>query len=410
MRRLYHILAIVFLGSLMYLISTSNLSLPYLNDVKNSEVSLEKAGLFGQKPVETPVVEPIKILILGDMMFDRGVRSQINSKGFDYVFGSSSDMFEHYDKVIANLEGPITTFGSKNVLENNKAIPGFQFTFQKNTAVALKKVGIDIVGLANNHAYNFGTEGLVQTRANLVDAGVQFFGSPENNTNIATTTCIARPDSASDSPSAQKICIGIIGWHEFGTKNYQKILDEITALRPQVDYLIVYPHWGVEYEKTPTEMQTNLAHGWLDAGADAVIGAHPHVVQKIEQYKTVDGRTAPIFYSLGNFIFDQYFSFDTTHGVGVEIEFPVPPNPVSQNNVSPVIFSTPTISATSVALTATSTTLTSTRLIAASATYKIIPFESTGSRVSIPNASSTTRMIKDIETVSGKNIWSFLKK
>ena len=382
MNRLYHILIIVFLGVLIYLLSVS--ALPYFSafSAKNSQGSLGKSEPLEQNSATTTTAEPVKILILGDIMFDRGVRSQINSKGFDYIFGSSTDIFSHYDKVVANLEGPITSFSSKNVLANNKAVPGFQFTFPSNTADAIKKSGIDIVGLANNHTYNFGIEGLTQTRAHLADAGLQFFGSPENNTDIATTTCISKNN---------KICIGIIGWHEFGTKNYQKILDEIATLRPTVDYLIIFPHWGIEYQKEPTEMQTKLAHQWLDAGADAIIGAHPHVIEKIEQYKTADGRVAPIFYSLGNFIFDQYFSFDTTHGIGVDIEFPVSSNSNSQNS-------------------STSTNSISSRPIAESAIYKIIPFESTGSHVNTPDASSTARMIKDIEEVSGKNIWSWLKK
>jgi poly-gamma-glutamate synthesis protein (capsule biosynthesis protein) len=383
MRRLYHILGAVLIGALGVVLLTS-LSLHLFKNASQdgSQPSSNIDKLFIKKEAPDPI-KPTKILILGDMMFDRGVRSQINSNGFDYVFGPASKLFAEYDKVIANLEGPITSFESKTVLPGNKAIPGFQFTFPAGTATALKNAGIDIVSLANNHTYNFGTEGLIQTRNRLADADVQFFGSPENNTNVSTSTCItvrtesgkiaqiSSPDGIGNSQETQ-ICVGFIGWHEFGTKNYQKILDEIVTLRPKVDYLVVFPHWGVEYEKIPTDTQVKLAHDWLNAGADAVIGAHPHVVQKIEQYKTTDGRIAPIFYSLGNFIFDQYFSFDTTHGIGVEIEF---------NKIQDFI-----------------------------ATYKIIPFESVGSRVSIPNASSTARMFKDIEKVSGANLWNWLKR
>jgi poly-gamma-glutamate synthesis protein (capsule biosynthesis protein) len=353
--------------------------------------------IFIEKETPDPI-KPTRILILGDMMFDRGVRSQINSKGFEYVFGPATTTFAEYDKVIANLEGPITSFESKTVLPGNKAIPGFQFTFPADTASALKNAGIDIVSLANNHAYNFGKEGLGQTKTRLSGAGVQFFGSPENNTNIATSTCIERLTESgkpikldnSNESSKKEICIGFVGWHEFGTKNYKYVLDEIVRLRPRVDYLIVFPHWGVEYEKNPTVTQIGLAHEWLNAGADAVIGAHPHVVQKIERYKTTDGRVAPIFYSLGNFIFDQYFSFDTTHGVGVEIEF-----------------NTGTSTATN-AFTSTSTG-TLTNLVT---TYKLIPFSSTGSRVSFPNGSSTMKLFNGIESVSnasGDNLWEWLQ-
>lgn len=404
MRRLYHILLLILTGVLVIVLVITTLSSSSLHFFENSFGTESESGSGAEPDLVEPINKPIKILILGDMMFDRGVRSQINSKGFDYVFGPASAIFSEYDKVIANLEGPITSFESKTILPGNKAIPGFQFTFPIDTSDALKKVGIDIVSLANNHTYNFGAGGLTQTRNRLAGSGVQFFGSPENNIDIATSTCITvrtengntshntdgdtdrNPRTTNNVLNAKQICIGFIGWHEFGTKNHQKILDEIALMRPKVQYLIVFPHWGEEYMKKPHIEQVRLARVWTDAGADTVIGAHPHVIQQITRRTTSDGRVVPIFYSLGNFIFDQYFSFDTTHGIGVEIEFP--------------------FSSASVASSSTSSSST----VAESAIYRIIPFESTGSHVSIPNASSTAQMIKDIETVSGKDIWSWLKK
>jgi poly-gamma-glutamate synthesis protein (capsule biosynthesis protein) len=77
----------------------------------------------------------------------------------------------------------------------------------------------------------------------------------------------------------------------------------------------MYPHWGTEYALTPNKKQVRLAHEWIDAGVDVIIGHHPHVIQSVEVYKD-----KYIFYSLGNFIFDQYFSFNTTHGIGVSAE------------------------------------------------------------------------------------------
>lgn len=334
--------------------------------------------------------KPIKVLILGDMMFDRGVRSKINARGFSEVFGEAPAVLSEYDLVMANLEGPITDNASKTVLENNKAIPGFQFTFPVGTANALRDNGIDIVSLANNHTFNFGQDGMDQTRKRLIDAGVQYFGSPENNFAIATSTCIGNnssnkiSDSTLSRHTTQNLCIGIVGWSEFGTKNYQLILDEIAKLRPTVDYLIVYPHWGVEYEYQPSELQKRLAREWLEAGADAVIGAHPHVPQRIEEYTTTDGRTVPIFYSLGNFIFDQYFSFETTHGIGVEISFDM--NRAAASSIS-------------------SSTAENAKL---HPIYKLLPFSSVGSKVSIPDATSTARLYKIIKDASDANIGEWL--
>ncbi|HEY1037216.1 MAG TPA: CapA family protein [Candidatus Paceibacterota bacterium] len=318
----------------------------------------------------------VKVLFVGDIMLDRGVRSVINTRGFDYVFGPATTTFSQHDTVIGNLEGSITRYPSKLVLPNNKAIPGFQFTFSDKTGPALKDAGIDVVSLANNHALDFGQDGLNQTRANLSAAGVQFFGSYMNSVMVSTTTC----------PRAD-FCIGLVGWNEFGFANDQRIIEEIRALRPSVQYLVVYPHWGLEYKAQPTAKQRSLAQAWADAGADAVIGGHAHTVQRIEQYaamnadangqmaeeQTTNGRAVPIFYSLGNFIFDQYFSFDTTHGIALSIEFKKEKGAY------------------------------------AAPRYSVIPFSSIGSRVSIPTEANRARLLKNIENISASGTRSWLE-
>ena len=93
------------------------------------------------------------------------------------------------------------------------------------------------------------------------------------------------------------------------------VIQNIKNLRPYSDYLIVYAHWGNEYETTPTSQQTDLAHSFIDAGADFIIGSHPHVVQTKEEYK---GKM--IYYSLGNMVFDQYFSTETQKGLLIEAD------------------------------------------------------------------------------------------
>lgn len=392
MRRLYHIsrwkfigilgvIGIAFIMILTIIINKSSIYIDTNSNFANTAEATQK--LEEQKP------KNIKMLILGDMMFDRGVRSKINTSGFAEIFGPATTTFAEYDLVVANLEGPISSYKSKTILDNNKSIPGFQFTFATGTAKALKDAGIDIVSLANNHTDNFGLDGLKQTRKLLDEAGVQYFGSPQNinqnNSGISTSTCLVAKNSSN------QVCVGFVGWHEFGSKNHQEILKEIVRLRPLVDYLVVFPHWGEEYKKTPHIEQVRLARVWTDAGADAIIGAHPHVIQQITRRTTTDGRTVPIFYSLGNFIFDQYFSFDTTHGIAVEIEFPQ----IQQTQ--------------KVGGSEASTTLARYE-IAQSAQYKIIPFSSVGSKVSIPNASSTARIFADIEKVSGTTTWSWLRK
>lgn len=275
--------------------------------------------------------ENVSVLFLGDMMFDRGVGVVARNRGYEYIFGPSTTTIQRYDLTVANLEGPITNFKSKLILNNGKAISGFQFTFSTTTAKALKNTGIDMVSLANNHTDNFGQAGLNQTREYLKNNDIKYFGSPINNIDLmATTTCV------------KDTCIGLIGWHEFSYKNDKNVSNKIKEFKEQgLDYIIVYPHWGIEYKTIPSKKQIKLAHQWLDEGADIVIGHHPHVIQSIEKYKD-----KYIFYSLGNFIFDQYFSFNTTHGIGLSLNL----------NKDKSKFS-----------------------------YELIPFSSVGSKVSIPS-------------------------
>lgn len=289
----------------------------------------------------------VSVLFLGDMMFDRSVRVKANAIGYENIFGPSTTTIQNYDLTIANLEGPITSYKSKLVTDSGKAISGFQFTFDPVVASAVKKAGIDIVSLANNHTLNFAQDGLNQTRKILTENAVTYFGSPSNTpAYTATSTCI------------KNTCIGIIGWNEFGFANDALIIDKIKEMRSQVDYLVIYPHWGIEYQVTPSKKQIELAHKWIDAGADVIIGAHPHVVETVEVYKD-----KYIFYSLGNFIFDQYFSFNTTHGIGVGAT-------IYKDKVE----------------------------------YKIIPFSSVGSKVSVPSESSIKKLFDILRKNSGSVI------
>lgn len=307
--------------------------------------------LFGSANVpeiQTLIKEqPVTVLFLGDMMFDRGVRTTANKNGYEYIFGPSTTTIQKYDITIANLEGPVTSYKSKLVNNAGKAISGFQFTFAPEVVVAIKKAGIDIVSLANNHTLNFAQDGLNQTRSTLDKNNLMYFGSPTNNpAYTSTSTCV------------KDICIGIIGWNEFSFTNDALIMDKIKEMRSQVDYLVIYPHWGIEYQLTPSKKQVAMAHKWIDAGVDVVIGSHPHVVETIEVYKD-----KYIFYSLGNFIFDQYFSFNTTNGIGVSAS-------VYKDKVE----------------------------------YKIIPFSSVGSKVSVPTESNIKKLFDILKKSSGSLI------
>lgn len=255
--------------------------------------------------------ETLSIVMVGDMMFDRAVRRKINNDGWDSVWGDTTAIFKPYDIRIGNLEGPITPSASRTLLPNGTTAKVLSFTFPTSTAAELKKVGFDAVSLANNHTDNFGNTGLAQTRDILDTVGVQHFGDPANERSLSAVVC------AKNKP---KLCVAYVGFHEFAyiKINEQKVVDEIKKRKSEGYYTIVYPHWGAEYKQNHTNYQETLAKSWIDAGADLVVGAHPHVVAHAQEYK---GKM--IFYSLGNYIFDQYFSFNTTHGLvlGIHLDF-----------------------------------------------------------------------------------------
>lgn len=247
-----------------------------------------------------PEDSSVKILFVGDIMLDRNVRNLINKNGFDKFFSGVKNLVQSSDIAVANLEGPFTPYPSITADLKNKAL---QFTFDPALAPALADLGFDILGLANNHSMNFGKTGLEMTRRYIGGSGMFYYGDPNNKDEISTII------------TKNGISVGIIGFHEFTYYNFNNIYLEIARLRPIVDILIVTPHWGIEYDKQPTEKMVEWAHQFIDSGADAVIGTHSHVVGEIEEYK---GKK--IYYSLGNFAFDQYFSKATMEGLAVEIE------------------------------------------------------------------------------------------
>jgi len=107
--------------------------------------------------------------------------------------------------------------------------------------------------------------------------------------------------------------ISVICASFLGINPDQKVKDAIKAETGR--FVVVYPHWGVEYSTRHNYAQERLAHSWIDVGADLIVGSHPHVVQDVEIYQDV-----PIFYSLGNFVFDQMFSKETQEGIAIKVD------------------------------------------------------------------------------------------
>ncbi len=244
--------------------------------------------------------DSVSILNFGDVMFDRGVRNIIENRGRDPLehIKKDLDLLKGYDVFIANLEGPIITMD--RALCQQKA---YNFQFASDTPERLKSIGINMVTIANNHNYDCFGVGFESTKKALDAAGIPYIG---------------------DRPLEKSFVLKVINGKKVAFIGMDETVQAIPLssfyplvkkLKAENDLVVVNIHWGTEYSLVATESQTYIAHKLVDNGADVVFGHHPHVVEPVEVYK---GKA--IFYSLGNFVFDQTFG-DTTVGLGAGVEF-----------------------------------------------------------------------------------------
>ena len=241
---------------------------------------------------------PITLVAFGDMMLDRGVRTQINKNGLQYPFKKIKDLVSSADIAVVNAEGPFT----HNESVHSTATTSLRFTFDPALLATLKEVGFDVLAQANNHTLDFGQEGLEESKQAIAAAGLGVFGDPLNRAPVAYVQDV------------RGTRVAFVGYHQFFTPDDSVVLAAIVQAKREGGFVVVYPHWGEEYLATSTEFQRAEAHKFVDAGADVVLGAHPHVAQPVEVYK---GRA--IFYSLGNFVFDQNWSKETSQGVAIRL-------------------------------------------------------------------------------------------
>jgi len=244
------------------------------------------------------------MLNVGDIMLDRNVAQKIAVFGTDYILeklaGSELRFFHGVDIVAGNLEGPFANYRR----DTTKSIA---FRFDPALLSMLKKYNFSLFTLANNHTLDMSRQSFAESKAHLAKAGFDYYGDQFNLTNESLLT---------KEIGAMKFAyIGINDTHDSVT------IDDMVALVQSAennhDHTIVNIHWGQEYaELRSNARQQNIAHRLIDAGADLIIGHHPHVIQEMEIYNN-----RPIFYSLGNFVFDQYFSTPTQQTLAVGTVF-----------------------------------------------------------------------------------------
>ena len=253
------------------------------------------------------------LLFGGDIMLDRGVKNSVikNFNGDYSILFENLDLLKNADIVFANLEGPASDQG-----EDRKNL--YSFRMDPSVIPALKGAGFSVLSVANNHAGDWGREAYSDTLMRLKENEIFYAGGGINSGEAEQPIIIEK----------YGIKIGYLGFSDVGpnmkaNENQAGLLladnphfDEIVQnASKQVDYLIVSFHFGKEYKTEHNDRQEFLAHKAIDNGAKIVIGTHPHVVQDTEVYKN-----GFIAYSLGNFIFDQYFSENTMKGMLLEIK------------------------------------------------------------------------------------------
>lgn len=245
--------------------------------------------------------EVVTMSFVGDMLPGEYLNPLMKQNGFDYPYRNALLYLSEPDITAGNLELPITLGGTP--------IKGMPYVYKGHPEVlpAIKDAGFDVLSLANNHAMDQGLEGMLDTIKHLKEAGIGFMGTGNNDTEAyqpyimeARGIKVAFVGLSNVIPSVDlKADRNTPGIAE--TYDANRAAAAITAAKEEADLVVVMVHWGEDLEEVPEDDQKAKARVYIDAGADLVIGAHPHVLQGFENYK---GKW--IAYSLGNFIFSAY--------------------------------------------------------------------------------------------------------
>lgn len=250
---------------------------------------------------------PTSLIAVGDIMLGRYVNvKMLQYNDFKYPFLKTASFTSNADITFGNLEAPI-------VADCPTTETGMIFCARPEAIAGLKFGGFDVLSIANNHILNYGQKGLDQTKLLLNKNSILY--SPLSSSNFSSNN-----QNNLTIKQLKNLRFGFLSFNLTQTSTFDndryKWLKAISDNKESVDILIVSLHWGNEYQKSPTEAQKELAHQIIDSGAKIIIGHHPHVTQPTESY-----HNGLIFYSLGNFIFDQPWSEETKKGNIAKIIF-----------------------------------------------------------------------------------------
>ena len=260
----------------------------------------------------TPTPDPKGTLVIhgaGDVSLDASYISTYASQGYGYAWSGLGGLFRRDDLTIVNVECPVTDRGSQLVKE-------FSFHGTPAALPAMRDAGVDVGSLANNHAYDRGPDGVVDSRRNLAKPGIAPVGAGGDQAEalgpamfeikgwkIAVLGFDEVLDPLDEVAGPDKP--GTAAGHDFSL-----MVQAVKAAAADADVVVVMIHWGVELDTQPRDYQISEGHRLIDAGADAIFGAHSHRLQPMSMYR---GR--PVFWSLGNFVWPNFSTSGSTTAV-----------------------------------------------------------------------------------------------
>ena len=254
----------------------------------------------------------MQIIFAGDVILDRGVNDKIKMYG-DSILVNSLLRFNRGDYFCINYEGTFTE-------STNKSDKKFTFKTAKKQAKLLKAGGVTHVSVANNHGYDFGNQGFIETIGALEKNDLTIMGNSLSPTILSKGDYKCAILSASLTSNSDSFPLSSIG-------KLLNAVNEFKTVQPSIP-LVIYIHWGLELQPKPANWQKEAARSLIEAGANAIIGHHPHVIQSMEFINN-----CPVFYSVGNFVADAYLD-NTTEGLVVNLGITKHTQPVTLQPIS----------------------------------------------------------------------------
>lgn len=269
-------------------------------DSDNTTASNDRSKSDNIRNSDAAATEPV-LAFVGDMLFTENTLSRYHQQGISSMFSEELlSAMTDADLFMVNEEFPFSTRG--------EAAEDKQFTFRVDPSYVriFQEIGVDVATVANNHALDFGVNAFTDSLDTLDQAGIARVGGGRTLSEAKAPVIRTVGDSTVGILGASRV-IPVSSWTAGSTRpgmftayDQAPLLNEISDLSSQCDYTVVYLHWGIEKDEYPQEYQRKLAYACIDAGADLVVGSHPHVLQGFETYK---GKL--IAYSLGNFLFSN---------------------------------------------------------------------------------------------------------